>query len=162
MGLEEYADRFRLQHPLVPEPIYGRLAKSRPVPEAVPEVVAPSAPTAPTAPTTVTRGGDASANPGVILQVPKLSLRRNSQSGEGWTTVQRQNKENYKESPGLSTEKAVPEPVSKDMNSGVYSRSAQCIACHIQTTRCTRPTGGASKRSTSYQGKRSRFEIKLS
>ena len=87
MGLEEYAERFRIQHPGIPEPYYGRLAKS--VESSAVNLISPdlqAAPAAPADPVAVDGPAPVHAKPNEE-PIPKLSLRRDSLPGAPWVTV---------------------------------------------------------------------------
>ena len=76
MGLEEYASKFRVQHPEVPEPYYGRLAKVK--------IASPDKNQTETEMTVSSAGVDTlDSRP----TVPKLVLRRDSVQGATWEKV---------------------------------------------------------------------------
>ena len=82
MGLEEYAEKFRLFHPRIPEPYYGRLAKTpNPGNAEVTAVTAAQILPVPTVLPEIVLDNVASDKP------LKLSFRRNSGKEDSWTMV---------------------------------------------------------------------------
>ena len=83
------AERFRVQHPRIPEPYYGRLAKT--VESSSAYLVSPDAPAAPVDPGAAYLSVPVETAP-EEEPIPKLSLRRDSLPGAPWVTVERSNK----------------------------------------------------------------------
>ena len=79
MTLDEYATRFRLQHPTIPEQYYGRLAKFENLNGVKEDLI--SATLKPTEVITT------NAPVSVTLTVPKISYRRESIPGSSWVKV---------------------------------------------------------------------------
>ena len=87
MNIEEYATRFRLQHPKIPEQYYGKFAKMENINKqstlVYPDLDNVTSTANTSAPTTTKEPAD--LNP--KGQVPKLSLRRDSVPGSSWVNV---------------------------------------------------------------------------
>ena len=89
MSLDEYARRFRIQNPDVPEQYYGRLAKIENIAQQV-QIEPKSTGTSvdnivPSSTTTLKNTAPPTASELTVSRAPlKLSLRRDSNSGAGW------------------------------------------------------------------------------
>ena len=89
MSLDEYARRFRIQNPNVPEQYYGRLAKIENIAQQV-QIEPKSTGTSvdnivPSSTTTLKNTAPPTASELTVSRAPlKLSLRRDSNSGAGW------------------------------------------------------------------------------
>ena len=77
MGLEEYVDRFKIQHPEVPDPYYGKLSKSKS------PVTNTKQPETEILPTDMRETQEGESRP----TVPKLTLRRDSTTGATWEKI---------------------------------------------------------------------------
>ena len=77
MGMEEYVDRFKIQHPEVPEPYYGKLAKTK-IADPNKEKEAQDLP-----PT----GAGGKPHEDTRPSLPKLKLRRDGLPGASWEKI---------------------------------------------------------------------------
>ena len=85
MSLDEYATRFRLQHPKIPEQYYGKLAKLENLDRQMKAAAAAAAAVAASSNTPVASDVVTSGKPS--QQVPKIYLCRESIPGANWVKV---------------------------------------------------------------------------